>query len=344
MTVLRATRKLHALLPPAVDTQGDSSGALGDWYVTKFVVDRRPLLMLVSSKSLLAAIEPARDVRNLPLRLASIVAARLHRLGFDQPAIEAELSAMNPVTIGVTEDRSVMGTLVEFCKLVKLRLPIDGWDEDFLPDEEDFLWATPCGVNRRFEDTIFPGEKARELLRARWGEAMPASRDRQHSRVIEIIRADITTLDVDAIVNAANTKLSPGGGVCGAIYRAAGPRLDEATKELVYCGTGDAVVTPGFDLPAKLVIHAVGPVWNGGGHGEAMLLRAAYRNAFRVARKHSVRTIAFPAISTGIFGFPKGEAAAIAVQVMREHEQDFERIVACLFDDESEAFYRGLVP
>lgn len=343
MTVLRPTRKLHSLLPPAPDTGGSSSGALGDWYVTKFVVDRRPLLMLVSSTSLLATIEAARDVRSLPMRLPSIVAARLHRLGFDQATIEAELSAMDPVTIGVTEDRSVMGSVVDFCKLVKFSLPIDGWDEASLPDEEDFLWRTPCRVHLRPGDTIFPVDRARELLVARWGEASPASLEPRPSSVIEIVRADITTLEVDAIVNAANTSLTAGGGVCGAIHAAAGPWLDEATRRLSHCRTGDVVVTPGFRLPAQTVIHAVGPVWNGGGDGEAVLLRAAYRSAFRAARKHSVATIAFPAISTGIFGFPKREAAAIAVEVMREHEQDFERIIACLFDDESEALYRGLV-
>jgi len=159
--------------------------------------------------------------------------------------------------------------------------------------------------------------------------------------VIEIRQADITTLDVDAIVNAANDDLAAGGGVCGAIYRAAGPRLNDATEVIGHCETGFAVITPGFDLPARFVIHAVGPVWRGGERDEADLLRAAYRNAFRVAKaESSIRTIAFPAISTGIFGFPKEEAAEIAVQVMRENENHFDRIVACLFDSESVALYQ----
>jgi O-acetyl-ADP-ribose deacetylase (regulator of RNase III) len=162
--------------------------------------------------------------------------------------------------------------------------------------------------------------------------------------VIDIVRADITTLDVDAIVNAANEALLPGAGVCGATYRAAGPRLYEATRALQGCKTGSAVLTPGFDLAARFVIHAVGPMWHGGNDGEAADLRSAYARAFRVAKtKDSIRTIAFPAISTGIYGFPKDKAAEIAVGVMRENEEDFDRIVACLFDEESAEIYRSFV-
>jgi O-acetyl-ADP-ribose deacetylase (regulator of RNase III) len=162
--------------------------------------------------------------------------------------------------------------------------------------------------------------------------------------VIDIVRADITTLDVDAIVNAANEALLPGAGVCGAIYRAAGPRLYEATRALQGCKTGNAVLTPGFDLSTRFVIHAVGPMWHGGKDGEAADLRSAYTRAFRVAKtEHSIRTIAFPAISTGIYGFPKDQAAEIAIGVMRENEGDFERIVACLFDEESVHIYQSLV-
>jgi O-acetyl-ADP-ribose deacetylase (regulator of RNase III) len=158
--------------------------------------------------------------------------------------------------------------------------------------------------------------------------------------MIEIVRADITTLGVDAIVNAANEALAPGGGVCGAIYRAAGPKLVEATSAIGGCATGDAVLTPGFSLPARFVIHAVGPIWHGGRAREAELLRQTYDSAFRVARDEpTIRSIAFPAISTGIYGFPKQLAADIAVRAMRDHERAFDRIVACLFDAESEETY-----
>lgn len=159
--------------------------------------------------------------------------------------------------------------------------------------------------------------------------------------VIEIVETDITTLRVDAIVNAANEALSEGGGVCGAIYRAAGPELRLATQKLRKCSTGEAVLTPGYDLPARFVIHAVGPIWRGGNAGEAEHLRSAYESAFRVAKSESsIRSIAFPAISTGIYGFPKEKAASIAIEVMRRNERDFDRIIACLFEAESAALYR----
>jgi O-acetyl-ADP-ribose deacetylase (regulator of RNase III) len=159
--------------------------------------------------------------------------------------------------------------------------------------------------------------------------------------VIEVVETDITTLRVDAIVNAANEALLEGGGVCGAIYRTAGPELKTATRQLRSCATGDAVLTAGYDLPARFVIHAVGPIWCGGNAGEAEQLRSAYQSAFRVAKSEPfIRSIAFPAISTGIYGFPKEEAASIAIEVMRENDRDFDRIIACLFDAESAAIYR----
>ena len=163
-------------------------------------------------------------------------------------------------------------------------------------------------------------------------------------RVIEIVQADITALGVDAIVNAANSSLLGGGGVDGAIHRAAGPELVRASAVLAPCPTGDAVITPGFGLRAKYVIHAVGPVWRGGQHDEAALLARAYRNAFALARDNpAIRSIAFPAISTGVYAFPKDRAAEIALGVMLAHEHSFGRIVACLFDRESAEVYERMI-
>jgi O-acetyl-ADP-ribose deacetylase (regulator of RNase III) len=154
---------------------------------------------------------------------------------------------------------------------------------------------------------------------------------------IAIIDGDITTLSVDAIVNAANTMLAPGSGVCGAIHRAAGPELAEACAELGGCDTGEAKITPGFRLPARYVIHTVGPVWDGGEANEDLLLASCYRNSLALAAKHGVRSIAFPAISTGIFGFPPDRAASIAVRTVRDTLPDLpsiERVVFCCFGSE----------
>jgi O-acetyl-ADP-ribose deacetylase (regulator of RNase III) len=129
---------------------------------------------------------------------------------------------------------------------------------------------------------------------------------------------DITTLAMDAIVNAANTALAPGGGVCGAIHRAAGPELARACAALGGCPTGDARITPAFGLPARHVIHAVGPVWQGGDRGEAELLAGAYRASLQLARDHGCRSVAFPAISTGIYGYPLRAATDIAVRTVGE--------------------------
>lgn len=158
-------------------------------------------------------------------------------------------------------------------------------------------------------------------------------------------RADITCLAVDAVVNAANEGLRRGGGVCGAIFAAAGPGLDEACATLGRCATGEAVVTPGFDLPARWIVHTVGPVWQGGGHGEPELLASCYRRSLEVAAEVGARSIAFPAVSTGIFGYPADPAAEIAVATcLREAPRaGIDRVVLVAFDDATEARYRALL-
>ena len=170
---------------------------------------------------------------------------------------------------------------------------------------------------------------------------------------LEVVTGDITTLAVDAIVNAANESLLGGGGVDGAIHRAAGKALLVECRRLpevrpgVRCPTGEARITSGHALPARHVIHAVGPVWRGGDTGESQLLSACYRNALRLAGEHAVASIAFPAISCGVYGYPHAEAAAIAVATVREvlaqQSRPIQRVLFCCFDAALAAHYDALL-
>jgi O-acetyl-ADP-ribose deacetylase (regulator of RNase III) len=159
---------------------------------------------------------------------------------------------------------------------------------------------------------------------------------------IQVVQGDITKLEVDAIVNAANKQLAGGGGVDGAIHRAAGPELKDACQKIGGCPPGQAVVTPGFKLPAKHVIHTVGPVWSGGTAGEDDTLAEAHRNSIKRAREHDARTLAFPAISTGVYGFPLERACEIAIATVRDElarAELPESVIFCAFDDTTKAAY-----
>ncbi|MDH5421185.1 MAG: O-acetyl-ADP-ribose deacetylase [Acidimicrobiia bacterium] len=162
---------------------------------------------------------------------------------------------------------------------------------------------------------------------------------------LSAVKGDITKLEVDVIVNAAAPDLLGGGGVDGAIHRAAGPGLVAQCRTLGGCDTGDAKITGGYRLPAKAVIHTVGPIWHGGDHGEADLLASCYRKSLALAQQYDLKTIAFPAISCGVYGYPIGEAVDVAVTTIREHLEDstLDEVILVAFNDEIlSAYERGL--
>lgn len=164
--------------------------------------------------------------------------------------------------------------------------------------------------------------------------------------VIELVRGDITKIEADAIVNAANTSLLGGGGVDGAIHRAAGPRLLEECRKLNGCGTGEAKITGGYDLPAQFVIHAVGPVWRGGRNNEDVLLSSCYANSLRLAREQGIISIAFPSISTGAYRFPIALAAPLALKAVKSFLSEYpgvlERVIFVLFSESDRALYTSV--
>jgi O-acetyl-ADP-ribose deacetylase (regulator of RNase III) len=191
------------------------------------------------------------------------------------------------------------------------------------------------------------GRMVRIMGQRRRGTGPVGEQEAQMDR-ISVVKTDITTLDVDAIVNAANTTLLGGGGVDGAIHRAAGPELFDECEKLGGCATGGAKLTKGYRLPARYVIHTVGPVWTGGDRGERDLLASCYRECFRIAREQRFRTIAFPAISCGVYRFPVDEAVKIAIRETQEELKKNERIekviFACFTNEVYSEFRRGVDP
>jgi len=163
---------------------------------------------------------------------------------------------------------------------------------------------------------------------------------------MDLIKGDITTLDLDCIVNAANENLMPGGGVCGAIHQAAGKELAVECKRIGHCGVGEARVTNGYDLKAKHVIHTVGPIWHGGNDGEDQYLFNCYKKSLLLSTHHGIESIAFPNISTGIYGYPKELAAETAIAAVKQHQRSgrkLKEVIFCCFDEENFQLYDRLL-
>lgn len=173
MVILRATRKLKSVLPVSGPVSACGDPALGDWYVNRIIVDRQPLLLLVSSAALLPLLLPARDVRSLPGRLGAVVRARLRRLGIDARAIDGEYRAMDSVVVAPTVDRSVLGIMVDFAKALPHHLEPGRWNDDTLRVVEERLAETPCRTSRSGERVIFPNDETADLLRAKWLAGLP---------------------------------------------------------------------------------------------------------------------------------------------------------------------------
>lgn len=167
------------------------------------------------------------------------------------------------------------------------------------------------------------------------------------SEAIQVVRGDLTRMSVDAIVNAANEHLVPGGGVCGAIHAAAGPDLARACAKIGHCSVGEAVITPGFELPARHVIHTIGPVWHGGRQGEPDHLARCYRASIALAQQEGLKTLAFPAISCGIFGYPPELAVPVAVESVRgalRENPGVSQVSFVVIDDSMASLYRRELP
>ena len=162
---------------------------------------------------------------------------------------------------------------------------------------------------------------------------------------IHLTKGDITSFNIDCIVNAANESLTPGGGVCGAIHKVAGPELAQACQKIRHCGIGEARITKGYNLPASYVIHTVGPIWHGGSGGEQDYLLNCYKKSLLLATHHGISTIAFPNISTGIYGYPKQLAAETAIGVVKSHQKSDRRlinVIFCCFDEENYEIYKAI--
>lgn len=168
MVILRATQKVLKSIPRSLEKEASSNTALGDWYVNRVVIDRQPLLLFVSSKSLLSMLTPARNVKSIPGRLPDLIVERLRRLDIDDHLVDSELSVMQDVQVGPTQDRSVTGTMVDFAKALPYYLPIDGWGEADLQIVENRLAETPCRCSHSAKETIWPIDVTPKLLRERW--------------------------------------------------------------------------------------------------------------------------------------------------------------------------------